>query len=159
MRRLGYVFLLAPLALLAACGDDASDGDGGSGGEGGDDTTSSTTKSTSASMNTTGSMMTSSTGMMMSSSTGMSQCGNDEVDAGEECDGTDLDGETCASQGFLSGTLDCASNCTFDTSGCMNEMCGNDAVPQNSASISERKLSLSSGLSLWMPAKVGLAPG
>lgn len=46
-------------------------------------------------------------------------CGNDIVEAGEDCDGVELDGETCASQGYSSGTLACASNCSFDTSSCV----------------------------------------
>ena len=45
-------------------------------------------------------------------------CGNGTVDAAEACDGTDLNGATCAAQGFAGGTLRCASGCTFDTSGC-----------------------------------------
>jgi hypothetical protein len=45
-------------------------------------------------------------------------CG-DGVRAGtEECDGADLDGETCASQSAGTGALACADDCTFDTSGC-----------------------------------------
>ncbi len=45
-------------------------------------------------------------------------CDDDNVkDAGEECDGTDLDGKTCADFGFVGGILACSS-CVFDTSGC-----------------------------------------
>ncbi|MBW8873974.1 MAG: hypothetical protein JF614_03355 [Acidobacteria bacterium] len=36
----------------------------------------------------------------------------------EACDGADLGGSICASFGFLSGTLGCRSDCTFDTSAC-----------------------------------------
>jgi hypothetical protein len=46
-------------------------------------------------------------------------CGNGTRDSGETCDGLDLGGQTCASQGAGSGTLRCASNClAFDTSLC-----------------------------------------
>jgi hypothetical protein len=46
-------------------------------------------------------------------------CGDDRARAGEACDGMDLGGETCTSQGFAGGgTLACASDCTFDTSAC-----------------------------------------
>ena len=59
-------------------------------------------------------------------------CGNDIVDQGSEsCDGTDLDGETCASQGFVGGTLDCAGDCSFDTSGCNS--CGNGSIDAGEA--------------------------
>ncbi len=48
-------------------------------------------------------------------------CGNGVRDAGEVCDGNDLGGETCLSQGFDSGVLRCNSTClAFITSGCRN---------------------------------------
>ena len=54
-------------------------------------------------------------------------CGNGSVDPGEECDGTDLDGETCMSQGFDRGTLGCTATCRFDKSMC-ESTCGNDSI-------------------------------
>jgi len=46
-------------------------------------------------------------------------CGDDLVEGTEVCDGTDLAGEDCVSQGFAGGTLACAADCSgFDTSGC-----------------------------------------
>ena len=45
-------------------------------------------------------------------------CGDDVVSGNEQCDGTDLDGATCVSLGFQSGTLSSTSSCRFDTSGC-----------------------------------------
>lgn len=46
-------------------------------------------------------------------------CGNDIKEGGEVCDGIDLGGETCVSQGFEGGTLACAVGCgSFDTSSC-----------------------------------------
>ena len=45
-------------------------------------------------------------------------CGDGKVRGGEECDGGDLAGQTCESLGLGSGTLACAGDCTFDTSGC-----------------------------------------
>lgn len=47
-------------------------------------------------------------------------CGNDilETYIGEQCDGTDLGGETCVSLGYDSGSLACKQDCIFDTSGC-----------------------------------------
>ncbi|HEX9942187.1 MAG TPA: DNRLRE domain-containing protein [Thermoanaerobaculia bacterium] len=47
-------------------------------------------------------------------------CGNGVKESGEACDGADLGGQTCQSQGFSSGTLACNANCTFNTSGCTN---------------------------------------
>ncbi len=51
-------------------------------------------------------------------------CGNDirEDDNDEDCDGADLDEQTCLTiGGFTGGDLACLPNCDFDTSGCMPE--------------------------------------
>ena len=55
-------------------------------------------------------------------------CGDNSKDAGETCDGTDLDNQTCVLQGFDSGTLSCASNCgSFVTTSCVtNDVCGDN---------------------------------
>lgn len=45
-------------------------------------------------------------------------CGDGSVGLGEDCDIGNLDGETCATQGFYNGTLACSPGCSFDTSGC-----------------------------------------
>ncbi len=50
---------------------------------------------------------------------GQPVCGNSIAERGEVCDGTDLAGETCQTQGFSNGTLRCKADCTgFDTSLC-----------------------------------------
>ena len=55
-----------------------------------------------------------------------SECGDGVREGLEECDGTDLAGQTCADFGHNSGTLSCAANCTFDSSACATiELCGN----------------------------------
>ncbi len=48
-------------------------------------------------------------------------CDGVSKDANEQCDGTDLGGATCESQGFKMGNLLCAASCTFDTSACLTE--------------------------------------
>jgi hypothetical protein len=45
-------------------------------------------------------------------------CGNGSVDPGEDCEGSNLNGGSCTSLGFQSGTLACASSCRYDTSAC-----------------------------------------
>ena len=45
-------------------------------------------------------------------------CGNGIKEAGEQCDGTDLAGQTCVGLGYVGGTLSCNSNCTINTSAC-----------------------------------------
>ncbi|MDI6721100.1 MAG: hypothetical protein QMD85_01825 [Candidatus Aenigmarchaeota archaeon] len=53
-------------------------------------------------------------------------CGNNARETGEECDGTDMAGQTCASKGFASGTLKCTS-CRFDTGSCVSApVCGDN---------------------------------
>lgn len=52
-------------------------------------------------------------------------CGDNQLNLpGEQCDGTDLGGESCTSLGFVSGSLGCSS-CSFDTSACQG-----DGVPE-----------------------------
>ena len=48
-------------------------------------------------------------------------CGNGIVESGEQCDGENLNGQTCVTQGFDGGKLTCSAECTFDTSGCLIE--------------------------------------
>ena len=59
------------------------------------------------------------TGFDTSGCTSGPVCGDNAAEPPEVCDGTDLAGEDCASQGFAGGTLGCNADCTgFDTSGC-----------------------------------------
>jgi len=54
-------------------------------------------------------------------------CGDMVSDALEQCDGSDLGGQTCVSVGaFDQGELSCTSTCQFDVSGC--SACGNGIV-------------------------------
>ncbi|HVH98606.1 MAG TPA: hypothetical protein VM869_07845 [Enhygromyxa sp.] len=49
-------------------------------------------------------------------------CGNGVIDPGEDCDGGNLGGSSCAAHGFDGGVLGCdAAVCVFDTSGCTSE--------------------------------------
>lgn len=45
-------------------------------------------------------------------------CGDGEVAPSEACDGNNLGGQTCQSQGFDGETLSCGPSCGLDTSGC-----------------------------------------
>jgi cysteine-rich repeat protein len=45
-------------------------------------------------------------------------CGNGQLDANEECDGTNLNQKTCGDYGFPSGELVCLPSCKLDTSQC-----------------------------------------
>lgn len=52
---------------------------------------------------------------------GITDCGNDVVDVDEQCDGSNLDGESCISLGFANGgTLTCLGNCAYNLSGCFS---------------------------------------
>jgi hypothetical protein len=58
-------------------------------------------------------------------------CGNNVLEAGEECDLTQLDGQDCLSLGNDSGVLLCNLDCTYNTSGC--GVCGNDVIDEAEA--------------------------
>lgn len=52
------------------------------------------------------------------------RCGDGIALDGEQCDGEDLRGESCAGGG---GSLGCSSDCTYDYSGCPS-FCGDDII-------------------------------
>ena len=54
-------------------------------------------------------------------------CGNDVIEGGEACDNLLLGANTCETEGFDSGALACAGDCSFDTSGC-SYICGNNSA-------------------------------
>jgi len=55
-------------------------------------------------------------------------CGNGVIETGEQCDGGNINGQTCISKGFAGGTLTCSSSCAFNTSSCLATLCGNGVV-------------------------------
>ncbi|MBI1934906.1 hypothetical protein HYS31_00550 [Candidatus Woesearchaeota archaeon] len=61
----------------------------------------------------------------------------------EECDKTDLKGNTCKSLGYLSGELKCTTSCIYDTSACIPDenkpRCGDSIVQKpNNADVNEQ---------------------
>ncbi len=58
--------------------------------------------------------------------------GNLDVDLGEQCDGSNLDGHTCQTEGFDLGQLNCSSTCQLDTALCTKH-CGNGVVDATEA--------------------------
>jgi hypothetical protein len=51
------------------------------------------------------------------------------IEGTEECDGSNLGGETCVTQGFVGGSLGCQADCTFDTSLCTGvPVCGDNTA-------------------------------
>jgi hypothetical protein len=53
------------------------------------------------------------------------QCGNDELDDGEDCDGALLQGVTCINLGFTGGQLSCdPETCMFQTTLCTRPATG-----------------------------------
>jgi len=65
------------------------------------------------------------------SSCGASEtCGDNNIDGTDVCDGDDLGGESCLTQGFQPGILKCQSNCAgFDTSECgASATCGDGTI-------------------------------
>ena len=75
-------------------------------------------------------------GFDTSNCTSPAVCGDGVIEGNEACDGDNLGGETCESQGFEGGTLLCATDCSgFDTSGCtgVEAECGNDIIEGDEA--------------------------
>jgi hypothetical protein len=57
------------------------------------------------------------------------ECGNGALDPNEECEGDDLDAQTCDSFGFDGGRLLCTADCRYDTSECnAAAICGDGLV-------------------------------
>jgi cysteine-rich repeat protein len=52
-------------------------------------------------------------------------CGDGVIEDTEECDGDNLNGQTCADLGFSLGELSCDANCQLDSLDCTNPSCGN----------------------------------
>lgn len=48
-------------------------------------------------------------------------CGDDVIDGTEQCDNSDLGGQSCTNRGFDSGTLGCTVSCEYDTSSCTTD--------------------------------------
>jgi hypothetical protein len=59
----------------------------------------------------------------------LAACGNGVVDMGEQCDGMNLNGQSCASQGYPGGNLGCDGACHYNYAGCWQ--CGNNIVDPN----------------------------
>jgi hypothetical protein len=52
-------------------------------------------------------------------------CGNGQIEGLEQCDGAQLGGQSCMSQGYDTGVLTCDASCMFDDSGCSSMACAN----------------------------------
>ena len=58
-------------------------------------------------------------------------CNNNLIEGNEQCDTTKLNGQSCVSLGYISGTLSCTSTCTFNKANCVLEnppSCGDGTV-------------------------------
>ncbi|MFV8752600.1 hypothetical protein ACNOYE_18795 [Nannocystaceae bacterium ST9] len=49
------------------------------------------------------------------------ECGNGQIDEGEDCDGAELAGASCTSLGWDQGALGCTASCSFEFSDCSND--------------------------------------
>ena len=135
--------VLASLVLLAACGDDANTTPGdestgtGSVTSGNPSTSAPSTTMTPVDPTTTGATDESTSSEESTSgvetetegpgTTSVEACGNDIIEGSEDCDGKDLGGADCESEGYDGGELACAG-CEFDAGGCFMVTCGDDVV-------------------------------
>jgi hypothetical protein len=58
-------------------------------------------------------------------------CGNNVIDGSEDCDGGDLNSQTCEDLGYDGGTLACTGTCQFDESGCYYEGVFTEVMDKN----------------------------
>jgi hypothetical protein len=72
-------------------------------------------------------------------------CGNGIIEPGEQCEGTNLNGESCTSLGYTSGSLSCNGSCQIDTTGCVGSsysmnlsLCNDDGVTETPSFASGR---------------------
>ncbi|GEM_PF-2460376 len=130
--------LCLPLAFAPGCTDDGGDGTD----EASDDTGTDTDTTTDTGTGTTGTdttdtdtdtdtetngTETDTTGTETDSDVGP-MCGNAAIEEGEDCEGEDLAGLTCADVGFMDGDLACGGDCMFDTSACNEAVCGDSVA-------------------------------
>ena len=108
-----------------------SGGSAGSGGSGGTSMAASVGGSDAGSTSTDSASSTAGGGSGGTSTTG---CGNGVADPDEDCDGADLGGASCESEGLGTGELSCTEACVFKTTGCEPEAdCGDDKVQEDEA--------------------------
>ncbi|WP_434427149.1 DUF4215 domain-containing protein [Nannocystis pusilla] len=92
-------------------------------------TTDDTTTTTSTTDDTTTTTTTTDTTDTTDTTTAADNCGDGVIEDPEVCDGAALADQDCVSQGFDSGTLACAADCSaFDISGCVLASCGNGSI-------------------------------
>lgn len=75
-------------------------------------------------------------------------CGNGVIDSGEDCDGSDLGGATCASatmNALPSGALSCAADCKFDVSNCSSGVGGTTGAGGSGGSMEGGSMTSSGG--------------
>jgi hypothetical protein len=107
---LGAFCLFGP-AACAASPTPSGAGGGGTGGDGGSGGSSATTSSSSSSASTSASASSSSSVSGSSTGGGPDLCGNDHLDPGEACDGSDFGGKDCTTFGLGGGSLQCNAFC------------------------------------------------
>lgn len=63
-------------------------------------------------------------------------CGDGVINGIEQCDGINLDSQTCSSQGYVSGgSLSCTLSCTFNTNSCIPNPSAQTNTPSGTAGI------------------------
>lgn len=83
------------------------------------------------------------------------RCGNGKIDGYEQCDGADLNEQTCQKLGYDSGTLSCTNGCTFDTSGCVFTCKAHDLGTYTGADITLEAENSCSGTKLYNAGGAG----
>lgn len=87
-----------------------------------------------------------------SGSTGGS-CGDGKVSGTEVCDGTNLGGRTCVTEGFTGGELQCSPSCGVVTTGCCNHQCVNLGDTSCEGNVLRKCMQVSGGCRSWVESE------
>ncbi len=119
------------MALVAGCPDDSASNDTEDASSTGtpDESSSGGSLSTTVDPDTTATVADESSSTDPSDTTAVpEQCGDGGIDGDEECDGLELIGRSCESEGFPGGVLSCTADCQLDTSACLPAVCGDGEI-------------------------------
>jgi hypothetical protein len=86
-------------------------------------------------------------------------CGDGKVNGAELCDGQDVGGRSCTTEGFTAGTLGCTAACALDTTTCCNDQCVNVGDSSCEGNVLRKCMQVAGGCRSWVVAEDCAASG
>lgn len=80
-------------------------------------------------------------------------CGDGKISGAEVCDGTDLGGKTCATEGYDAGQLGCTPFCILNTAACCNDQCVNVGDTTCEGNLLRTCMQVSGGCRTWVDSE------